>query len=318
MNVSVGQNRIPQTIDRQWPVPTPRDPEVQALAVSGLREIYNCHAAQLIAGHDTFALQIAMQASRTSNKIAILEPETYQGSWSDLSHALAAGSSARIIQSHVFGEDATLDCVASAVLSREIEQHAPDVLFASHVCARTGALLPEAALREIAQATHTCGGLFILDARMSGSAWLDMDDLGIDVLIPSLHHALAAPSGISTVLTSERATLPLHTVLPPVSKQACGQLSAALISTQATGTDQLEQAQWQIAQSARALLQQKGFNPCVAPTSSAPTTILCNRATSDGAYSWHQFKFLKRSMLEDVAGTLCALETYLEQPADET
>ena len=44
-------------------------------------------------------------------------------------------------------------------------------------------LLPDDYLKKVADAVHANGGLFVLDCIASGTIWVDMKTVGIDVLI---------------------------------------------------------------------------------------------------------------------------------------
>lgn len=76
-----------------------------------------------------------------------------------------------------------------------IYEERPAVVFAPHVETSTGMLLPDDYLAQVAAAVHAVGGLFVLDCIASGTVWVDMKQLGVDVLI-------SAPQKVScSVLT---------------------------------------------------------------------------------------------------------------------
>ena len=52
-----------------------------------------------------------------------------------------------------------------------------------HVETAAGMVLPDDYVRAVAAATHEVGGLFVLDCIASGALWVDMTDLGVDVLL---------------------------------------------------------------------------------------------------------------------------------------
>lgn len=76
-----------------------------------------------------------------------------------------------------------------------IERTRPEVVFAAHVETAAGMLLPDDYVGAVAAATHAAGGLFVLDCIASGALWVDMTELGVDVLLSapqkgwSGHHA---------------------------------------------------------------------------------------------------------------------------------
>jgi aspartate aminotransferase-like enzyme len=64
-----------------------------------------------------------------------------------------------------------------------IRQERPAVFFAPHVETSTGMVLPDDYIQQVAEAVHSVGGLFVLDCIASGTLWVDMKELGVDVLI---------------------------------------------------------------------------------------------------------------------------------------
>jgi hypothetical protein len=64
-----------------------------------------------------------------------------------------------------------------------IYQERPAVVFAPHVETSTGMLLTDDYIAQAAAAVHAVGGLFVLDCIASGTVWVDMKQLGVDVLI---------------------------------------------------------------------------------------------------------------------------------------
>ena len=81
----------------------------------------------------------------------------------------------------------------------------PDVVFAPHVETSSGMLLPDDYLSAIADAVHEVGGLFVLDCIASGTLWLDMKKIGIDVLISAPQKGWSASPAAGLVLMSKAA-----------------------------------------------------------------------------------------------------------------
>ena len=59
-----------------------------------------------------------------------------------------------------------------------IKAEKPDVVFAPHVETASGLILPDDYIRGVADAIHSVGGLFVLDAIASGTIWVDMQASG--------------------------------------------------------------------------------------------------------------------------------------------
>jgi aspartate aminotransferase-like enzyme len=73
---------------------------------------------------------------------------------------------------------APIDEVVAAIHAEK-----PDVVFAPHVETSAGMILPDDYLRQVADAVHAVGGLFVLDCIASGAIWVDMAATGVDVLV---------------------------------------------------------------------------------------------------------------------------------------
>lgn len=57
----------------------------------------------------------------------------------------------------------------------------------------SGIILPDDYLKQVADAVHSVGGLFVLDCIASGTIWVDMKAIGVDVLISAPRKAGALP-----------------------------------------------------------------------------------------------------------------------------
>lgn len=66
---------------------------------------------------------------------------------------------------------------------QRVREERPAVFFAPHVETSTGMILPDDYIQQVAEAVHSVGGLFVLDCIASGTLWVDMKELGVDVLI---------------------------------------------------------------------------------------------------------------------------------------
>jgi alanine-glyoxylate transaminase / serine-glyoxylate transaminase / serine-pyruvate transaminase len=88
---------------------------------------------------------------------------------------------------------------------KKIREERPAAFFAPHVETSTGMILPDDYIRKITQAMHEIGGIFVLDCIASGAIWVDMKDLGIDVVISAPQKGWTGPACAALVMMSERA-----------------------------------------------------------------------------------------------------------------
>ena len=56
-------------------------------------------------------------------------------------------------------------------------------MFGPHVEPSAGIILPDDYIKQVAAAVHAVGGMFVLDCVESGTFWVDLKTLGVDVLL---------------------------------------------------------------------------------------------------------------------------------------
>jgi aspartate aminotransferase-like enzyme len=176
----------------------------------------------------------------------------------------------------------------------------PDVVFAPHVETSAGMILPDAYLREVADATHAVGGLFVLDCIASGTIWVDMAATGVDVLVSApqkgwsgspccalvMLSALARERIDGTQSTSFAADLrkwlqimetyeggghAYHATLPT---DALTTLRDVMRETEAYGFDKVKAEQQLLGDKVRAMLVRKGFKSVAAEGFQAPGVVV--------------------------------------------
>ncbi len=95
-------------------------------------------------------------------------------------------------------------------VEQKIMEERPKVFFAPHVETSTGMILPDDYIRRVANAMHKVGGLMVLDCIASGTVWVDMKDLGVDVVISAPQKGWTGPCCAALVMMSERAVTRLQ------------------------------------------------------------------------------------------------------------
>jgi len=85
-----------------------------------------------------------------------------------------------------------------------IREHKPDIFFAPHVETSAGMILPDEYIKAIGLAVKEVGGLFILDCIASGTVWVDVATLNVDVLISAPQKGWSGPSSSGFVVLGKR------------------------------------------------------------------------------------------------------------------
>ena len=181
-----------------------------------------------------------------------------------------------------------------------IREQRPEMVFAAHVETASGILLPDDYVRQVAATTREVGGLFVLDCIASGALWVDMRDLGIDVLISAPQKGWSGSPGTAYVMVGERAraqveattstsfaadlkrwlqiadgyaegqhayhaTMPTDTIVHNVE---------IMREARSRGLPELREAQELLGGKIRALLAERGFVSVAAEGYAAPTVVV--------------------------------------------
>jgi aspartate aminotransferase-like enzyme len=182
-----------------------------------------------------------------------------------------------------------------------IKSQKPDLVFAPHVETAAGIILPPAYMRAMADAVHSVGGLFVLDCVASGTIWVDMKDIGVDILIAAPQKGWSGSPGCALVMLGEEARKRIdattstsfasdlkkwlqimeayeggghayHATLPTDS---LARLRDVMQETRAYGFDKVKAEQQELGDKVRALFVRKGIKSVAAEGFQAPGVVVC-------------------------------------------
>ena len=176
----------------------------------------------------------------------------------------------------------------------------PHLVFAPHVETASGIILPQEYMRDLSDAIHKVGGLFVLDCIASGAIWVDMEAVGVDVLISAPQKGWSASPCSALVMLSELAKRTIegtdsssfaadlkkwlqimetyesgshayHATMPTDSIQ---KFHATMKETEAYGFDKIREQQNKLGQRVRKLISKKGFQSLAADGYGAPGVVV--------------------------------------------
>jgi len=154
---------------------------------------------------------VARQFNTTSNVI-VLRNGFFSFRWTDIF------DTCKIMQNNTVLNAQTTDAhVQPQMAPRHVSEvlgvvraQKPAVFFCPHVETSTGILLTDEYIKTVAAEVHLAGGLFVLDGVASGTIWVDMKALGVDVYITAPQKGWTGPAGVALIMLSERATEKLN------------------------------------------------------------------------------------------------------------
>jgi aspartate aminotransferase-like enzyme len=172
-----------------------------------LKKVYGAHSVAVVPGGGTYGMESVARQFATGQRVAVIRNGWFSYRWTQIFDAGGIPAAATVLPARRTSDTATAPWVPAPI--EEVEAHIrkekPDVLFAPHVETASGILLPDDYVRRAAAAMHEVGGLFVLDCIASGTLWVNMKSLGVDVLITAPQKGWSGTPGAGLVMLSENA-----------------------------------------------------------------------------------------------------------------
>ncbi len=174
---------------------------------AGLREVYGADAVAVVPGGGTFAMEAVARQLVPGRRCLIIRNGWFSYRWTQILEAgdFADGVSVLTAAAVSDARQAPFRPPSLDEVVGRIRKEAPAVVFAPHVETSAGLVLPDDYLAAVADAVHEGGGLFVLDCVASGCLWVDMRELGVDVLISAPQKGWSSTPCAGLVMLSGRA-----------------------------------------------------------------------------------------------------------------
>lgn len=269
---------------------------------SMLKEVYCADAVVLIPGGGTFGMEaVARQFSRNS-KALVVRNGWFSYRWSQIIENGNLTSETTVLKAHRKGNESQ-SAFAPAPIEQVVETirtEAPEVVFAPHVETSAGIILPDSYIKKMAQAAHEVGALMVLDCIASGCVWVDMRELGVDVLISAPQKGWSASPAAGLVMLSDRAVQRLentqsdsfaidlnkwhqvmtsyenggHSYHATMPTDALKLFRDTMLETRQYGFQKLKEAQWELGDEVRKILASRGIISVAADGFGAPGVVV--------------------------------------------
>lgn len=271
--------------------------------ISGLlKDVYRGSAVALVPGGGTYAMEsVARQFAR--GKVLVVRNGLFSFRWSAIFAAGHLSEGETVLKARPAGNGATQPFAPAPIedVVARIRAEQPQAVFAPHVETSAGVILPDAYIAAMAEAAHSVGALLVLDCIASGCAWVDMQTLGVDVLISAPQKGWSASPSAGIVVMGPRAEERLeattsdsfaldlkkwraimkayedggHAYHATMPTDALAGFRDAMFETRDMGFEAAREAQFALGDGARALLAGKGYQPIAAEGFGAPGVVVC-------------------------------------------
>lgn len=268
-----------------------------------LRKVYNADAAVIVPGSGTFGMEAVARQFASDEHCLIIRNGWFSFRWSRILEMGNIAKSTTVMKARKVG-DGPQDPFAPAPIEEvvaAINNEKPAVVFAPHVETSSGMLLPEDYLKAVADAVHANGGLFVVDCIASGAIWIDMQALGVDVLISAPQKGWSGSPCCAFVLLNDAAVNAIanttsssfacdlgkwheimqayengghayHATMPTDALAVCRDV---MQEAEAYGFEKIRSEQQELGDRVRALLADKGLKSVAAPGFEAPGVVVC-------------------------------------------
>lgn len=270
---------------------------------SNLKSVYNADAVVIVPGSGTYGMEAVARQLVNNEDCLIIRNGWFSYRWTQiLEKGNIAKSSTVLTANRADNGDAPKPFAPVAIdeAVAKIKEAKPAIVFAPHVETSSGIILSEDYIKALSDAVHSVGGLLVIDCIASGCVWLDMKDLGIDVLISAPQKGWSSTPGAGLVMLSDAAikkvestesdsfSLDLkqwlnimrayengghayHATMPTDSLR---QFRDAINEAKEVGFDKLCEAQWELGKRIRKVLADKGIESVAAEGFEAPGVVV--------------------------------------------
>ncbi len=281
-----------------------------------LKHVYKAQSAVVMPGSGTFGMEAVARQFATKQQCLVLRNGWFSYRWSQILDMGSIPSGTTVLKARQL-EDSAQSPFAPAPIAEvvaTIKATKPAVVFAPHVETASGIMLSDDYMRQVSDAVHSVGGLFVLDCIASGCMWVDMQATGVDILISAPQKGWSASAGCAFVMLSERARLAIdgttstsfaadlkkwlqvmeayenggHTYHTTMPTDALTILRDVMEETAAYGFDKVRAEQQELGDKVRALLESKGFKSVAAEGFQAPGVVV-SYTNDDGIQSSKKF-----------------------------
>ena len=274
-----------------------------------LKDVYNSAAVVVVPGSGTYGMEAVARQFATDKKCLVLRNGWFSFRWSQILDMGSIASETIVMKAkkHSSDKTAAFSPAAIADVVATIKAEKPAVVFAPHVETSAGIILPDDYIRQVSDAVHSVGGLFVLDCIASGTVWIDMKACGVDLLISAPQKGWSASPCSALVMLSEKALGEIenttstsfacdlkkwlqimqayenggHAYHATMPTDALKQFRDTMKETELLGFDNIKQAQLELGRRVRELLTSKGIASVAAEGFEAPGVVVSYTSEGD-------------------------------------
>ena len=269
---------------------------------STLKEVYQADAVVVVPGGGTYGMEAVARQFARNKKALVIRNGWFSYRWSQIFEMGDIPSDTLVCKASRLNDSTTAPFAPAAIeaVVERIQSERPDVVFAPHVETASGMLLPDDYIKAITEAVHSVGGLFVLDCVASGTLWVDMKALGVDVLISAPQKGWSASPCAALVMLNTQALSVMeqttsdsfatnlkqwhqimsayenggHAYHATMPTDALTRFRDTMLETREYGFERVREEQLELGRRVRAMLESKGVQSVAADGFQAPGVVV--------------------------------------------
>jgi aspartate aminotransferase-like enzyme len=275
---------------------------------STLKDVYQADSVVVVPGGGTYGMEAVARQFATDKKCLIIRNGWFSYRWTQIFEFGNIPASETVLKAQRTSDapDAPFAPESIEEVVATIKAEKPQMVFAPHVETASGIMLTDEYIQAVTEAVHSVGGLFVLDCVASGTLWVDMKKLGVDVLISAPQKGWSASPCAALVMMNEAALAEMekttsssfacnlkqwHTIMAAylngghayhatMPTDALKKFRDTMLETKEYGFDKVKQEQIDLGQAVRSMLESKGIKSVAADGFKAPGVVV--NYTTDG------------------------------------
>ncbi len=267
-----------------------------------LKSVYKAEQVAIVPGSGTFGMEAVARQFATGKKTLVIRNGFFSFRWTQILETGSIAESSTVLMARQ-GQEGDTEPFAPAPINEVLDTIAnekPQVVFAPHVETSSGIILPNGYIEAVANAVHEVGGIFVLDCIASGCLWVDMKELGVDVLVSAPQKGWSGSPFGGLVMLGERGVSMLeettstsfaadlkkwrdimmayvnggHAYHATMPTDAIAAFATVMRETEDYGFDKVKQEQQDLGDAVRAMLASRGIKSVAAEGFGAPGVVV--------------------------------------------
>jgi aspartate aminotransferase-like enzyme len=268
-----------------------------------MKQVYQADGVAVVPGGGTYGMEAVARQFATGEKCLVIRNGWFSYRWTQIFEMGDIPAEHTVMQAQRLGDDKQAAFAPAPIdeVCGRIRDTQPAVVFAPHVETASGIILPDDYIQAAAAATHEVGGLFVLDCIASGTVWVDMRALGVDVVISAPQKGWSASPCSALVMLSSAALERLETTTSTsfavdlrkwlqimqayesgghayhatMPTDSLTQFRDTMLESAQIGFEELRARQLELGSKVRGLLAENGIKSVAAPGFEAPGVVVC-------------------------------------------